>query len=371
MNYIKKLSSFRNMGKKLDREFLLNYYSKIGNPQNKLKVIHITGTAGKGSTAAMVANGLKSAGKKVGLFTSPHLLKLNERIKINNQDISDEDLNNYIKHFFEEVSGKSFSEYLMLVAVKYFLDKGVEFMVCEASIGGEHDPTNIFNSVATAITSIGLDHQNLLGNTKKEILKNKLGIIRKNIPLFSRLDKKIIREAVKKIGAEYIKVDRIEKTNLKGYFQKENAGIAYEILNYLRVKDDIIRSSLKNIAWKGRLQFIKKNIIVDCAHNPLGMQKLKEYINTLNFDNIYYLFALSKNKEFKDYEEYLEGTKEIVFTKPDIFKIADPKDYTISKKIIENPREAYNYLKNKLKDNDLLVVCGSIYLASEILSLQK
>ena len=371
MDYINKLSSYTNAGKKEGKEFLLNYYSKIGSPQNKLKVIHVTGTAGKGSTSAMIANGLKLAGYKVGLFTSPHLFKLNERIKINNENISDEDLNNHIKYFFEKFPGISFSEYLTLIAVKSFLDKNVDFVVCEAFVGGEYDSTNIFNSIATAITGLGLDHQNLLGNTKEKILKDKLGIIRKDIPLFTRLNDKIIDDKIKEIKAKYIKVDRIEETNLKGNFQKENAGIAFEILNYLDINKDTIRNSLRDIDWEGRVQFIEKNILVDCAHNPLGMKRLKEYISTLNFDNIYYLFAISRNKPFKEYEKYMKDAKEIVFTKPDVFKIEDPKNYAASKKIIENTTDAYNYIKNKLKNNDLLVVCGSIYLASEILAIKN
>ena len=161
------------------------------------------------------------------------------------------------------------------------------------------------------------------------------------------------------------------KTNLKGNFQKENAGIAFEILNYLDINKDTIRNSLRDIDWEGRVQFIEKNILVDCAHNPLGMENLKEYVDTLDFDNIYYLFAISKNKHFKDYEKYMKDAKEIVFTKPNVFKIEDPKNYAPYEKIIENSTDAYNYIKNKLKDNDLLVVCGSIYLASEILTIKN
>ncbi|NCC70858.1 bifunctional folylpolyglutamate synthase/dihydrofolate synthase, partial [bacterium] len=253
MNYIEELCSFKNIGKKGEKDFLIEYYKKINNPQNKLKVIHITGTAGKGSSSMMIANALQEAGFKVGLLTSPHLFKLNERIKINGKNISDLDLDNYIKEFFNQVPNATFSEYLTLIAVKYFLDNNIDYFVCEAFVGGKFDSTNIFNSIATVITSIGLDHQNLLGNTKEEILKNKLGILRKDIPLFTRIDNKIIREEVKKIGAKHIKVKRLVETNLIGTFQKENAGIAYEVLKYLNIDENIIRESLKNVLWNGRI----------------------------------------------------------------------------------------------------------------------
>lgn len=371
MDYIEELCSFTNLGRKGGKDFLLEYYKKRNNPQNKLKVIHITGTAGKGSSSMMIANALEEAGFKVGLLTSPHLFKLNERIKINKEDISDSKLNNYIKYFFNQVPNATFSEYLTLIAVEYFLENDIDYFVCEVFVGGKYDPTNIFNSIATIITSIGLDHENLLGNTKEEILKNKLGILRKNIPLFTRIENKIIREEVKKIGAKLIKVEKLFETNLLGDFQKENAGIAYEVLKYLNIDESIINKSLKNVLWDGRIQFIEKNILIDSAHNPLGMKRLKEYLDSLNFENIYYLFAISKNKNFKEFVKYLKDAKEIVFTKPDIFKIEDPQVYANSENIIENPIEAYNYLRNKLDKNDLLVICGSIFLVSKILQSEK
>ncbi len=371
MDYIEELCSFTNLGRKGGKDFLIEYYKKRNNPQNKLKVIHITGTAGKGSSSMMIANALEEAGFKVGLLTSPHLFKLNERIKINKEDISDSKLNNYIKYFFNQVPNATFSEYLTLIAVEYFLENDIDYFVCEVFVGGKYDPTNIFNSIATIITSIGLDHENLLGNTKEEILKNKLGILRKNIPLFTRIENKIIREEVKKIGAKLIKVEKLFETNLLGDFQKENAGIAYEVLKYLNIDESIINKSLKNVLWDGRIQFIEKNILIDSAHNPLGMKRLKEYLDSLNFENIYYLFAISKNKNFKEFVKYLKDAKEIVFTKPDIFKIEDPQVYANSENIIENPIEAYNYLRNKLDKNDLLVICGSIFLVSKILQSEK
>ncbi|MCA9459678.1 MAG: hypothetical protein KC550_03975, partial [Nanoarchaeota archaeon] len=243
MNYIEKLSSFTNLGKKSGKNKLIKYYSKLGNPQNKLKLIHVTGTAGKGSTSAMIANGLKNAGYKVGLFTSPHLLKLNERIKINNENISDIDLNNYIKYYFEKNPNLSFSEYLTLIMISYFIEKEVDFVVCETFVGGKYDTTNIFaNSIATIITSIGLDHENLLGNTKKKILKDKLGILRKNTPLFTRLNNEIINEKNNDGMEEEIKNEEkknndenINKNNPDEIFFEEYGFTAiFELINELK-----------------------------------------------------------------------------------------------------------------------------------------
>lgn len=367
MDYIEKLSSFTNVGKKGGREFLLDYYQKQENPQKRLKVIHVTGTAGKGSTSAMIANGLMKAGYKVGLFTSPHIFKLNERIRIHNEPISDLEFNKLIKKYFNEIPDASFSEYLTLIAVDYFLSQDIDYLVCEVFVGGRHDTTNIFNSVVTVITSIGLDHENYLGNTIEKISYEKLGIIRKNIPLFTRIKSKVIDDEINSVGAEYRYVTNLEETNLNGDFQKENAGLAFEVLNFLGLSEELIRKSLLNVTWKGRLEFIDDNILVDCAHNPLGMKRLSEYIKNLDVENIYYLFAISKNKDFEGYREHIFNPREIIFTKPDMFKVEDPKEYAKEGKIIDNSIEAFNYLKNKLGKKDLLVICGSIFLASEIL----
>lgn len=117
---------------------------------------------------------------------------------------------------------------------------------------------------------------------QKKILKDKLGILRKNTPLFTRLNNEIINEKINKIGAKYIQVYKTKNTNLKGKFQKENAGIAYEVLKYLNIKENIIKQSLNTVSWPGRIHYVEKNILIDCAHNPLGMEVLNNYIKKKN-----------------------------------------------------------------------------------------
>jgi dihydrofolate synthase/folylpolyglutamate synthase len=356
-----------DLGRKGSKAFLEQYYSTLGNPHKKLKVIHITGTSGKGSTSSMIAKGLTDAGFVVGLFTSPHLLQINERIQINGSHIPDSEFNRLLEKYYLLFPNASFSEYLMLVSVDYFLEQNVDYVVYEVFVGGRYDPTNIFDSLATVITSIGLDHQNILGHTIDEILFDKLGILRKDIPVFTRLNNAIIDQEITNVGAKYIKVERLENTCLVGQFQKENAGIAFEVLSYLGLSSDSIRNSLKNTFWPGRLQYLARNVLVDCAHNPLGMNALRTYIDSLEIKNVYYLFALSRDKKYEDYEPFMSNAREIVFTKPGMFKIQDPKNYIKSGKIIENVIDAFSYLKSKLTKDDLLVVCGSIFLVSEIL----
>ena len=142
MNYISKLCSLENQGDKEGRKFILDYFSKKGNIHRKLKVIHVTGTCGKGSTSSMIAKGLEDAGFKVGLFTSPHLFKLNERISINGENISDLNLNNLIEKYMKEFPTLSFSTYLTLISVDYFLSQEVDYVVYEVFVGGKYDPTS-------------------------------------------------------------------------------------------------------------------------------------------------------------------------------------------------------------------------------------
>lgn len=369
MSYIDKLSSHTVMGKFGGRKFILDYCINNGNLHKKFKVIHVTGTCGKGSTSSMIAKGLEMEGYKVGLFTSPHLLKLNERIRINSELISDQDLNSLIKKYMDLIPELSFSEYLMLVSIDYFANQEVDYVVYEVFVGGEHDPTNIFDSCVTVLTSIGLDHKNLLGNSIDDILSQKLGILRKDIPLFIRFENQIVLDKVQEIGAILKVVERLEQTNLLGNYQKENAGLAYEILKYLNVSNKNISLALMRVEWRGRLQYIKPNVLLDCAHNELGMENLKEYLQNTNFKNIYYLFALSNNKNYESFRKEIINEGELVLTKPDMFKIADPKSYSTNELIIEDVEEAFNYLYNKLENNDLLVVCGSMYLVSEVLKL--
>ena len=263
MSYIYKLSSYTDFGKKGSREFIENYFSKQNNSHKKLKVIHVTGTSGKGSTVNMISIGLIDTGYKVGTFTSPHLFKINERIKINLKSISDKKLEKYAKCFIDKNPNSAFSEILTLIMTQYFLDEKIDYAVIEVFVGGKYDPTNIFDSIATIITCIGKDHIPLLGTNEDEILANKLGILRKNIPLFTRIENELIDEYITKTNAKLILVKGKKNTNLNGEFQKENAAIAFEVLKYFKVPEKQINESLMNISWEGRIQFIEKNIIVD------------------------------------------------------------------------------------------------------------
>lgn len=352
------------------RDRLVHFLEKNNIPYKNLRVIHVAGTSGKGSTSSMIAKGLEDSGYKVGLITSPHLVRINERIKVNSVPISDEDLNTILEKIYKDGYLEAFAETISAVAIICFLEKKVDYLVAEAFVGGERDTLNIFDSIATVITSIGLDHTHILGETKEEILKDKLGIVRKGIPLFTRLQNKIIEDKIKESGAIYKKVTNLEGTNLEGEYQRENAGIAYEVLRYLGVDDSNIKKSLMNINYPGRLQYLKSNLLVDCAHNELAMRRLSEYIIEEHSDKkILYLFAMSRNKDFKrDFQPYLINARKIVLTRLKIFKASKPDNFNeMNFEVYASPKEALNSLLKEVEENELIVVCGSIFLVGEIM----
>lgn len=399
LKYTQKLLTTTHLGQKASKNFLKEHYFKGLNSHlntceitpkvldsfyinTSFKVIHVTGTAGKGSTSKMIAKGLEDSGFKVGLFTSPHILQVHERIQINSKCINEDDFENLLKKYYNLYPQIMFCEILTLVAIEYFSIQNVDYAVFEVFVGGEYDTTNIFNSVATVITSIGLDHQHLLGNSYEKILSQKLGVIRENVPLFTRIEHKLINLKTQEIGARYIKVNTLKNTNLGGEFQRENAGIAYEVLRYLGVDSSSIKKSLMNITIRGRLEYISSNILVDCAHNGLSLQRLENYLKKelfkqLSFKKKILIFAISNYKNLKDFEFFFNHFDSIICTKSSIFKAKDIKDEILEldsflqDKLqflsLEEVFEYLNFFKRKENTDEFCMVTGSVFLVADVL----
>ncbi|MEK6869330.1 MAG: folylpolyglutamate synthase/dihydrofolate synthase family protein, partial [Nanoarchaeota archaeon] len=255
---------------------------KLGNPEKKLRCIHVAGTNGKGSVCAMISSILTGAGYKVGLYTSPHLKKFNERIRINNKLISDKDIVKYYLKIKKYVTNQSFFEITTAMAFLYFADKKVDFAVLEVGLGGRLDATNVVTPLVSIITNIGLEHTKYLGNTIKKVAYEKAGIIKNNVPVVTAAEG-IALAAIKKISNErnsrlYIanKKNANYRIGLKGEFQKLNAAMAIKAIGILKnnygvkIKKSNVKKGLLNAKWPGRFQFLEKNILVDCAHNPHG-----------------------------------------------------------------------------------------------------
>ncbi len=339
---------------------------KLKNPQMNIKAIHIAGTNGKGSTARFIANMLMVRGYKVGVFTSPHLMKINERIAIGIReekmesmdgrettddiliyDISNDDfaecattvaqaIDEAIKEGYMHLS---YFEFLFAMAAVYFDKVGPDYCIYETGLGGRLDATNVLKPVITAITSIGFDHTKYLGSTIKEIVREKAGIIKKGIPVVYNTDNieadTVIEEVAENVGVDAINVAKTDyiienitdKTidfslhnryykynnmilNVSGAtYQVDNVATAVNVCNHIfgsgqYLKEDELQEALDNFYWPGRMEQIFPNVILDGAHNTDAIARFIESVQSCFHDReIRLLFAVAGDK---DYEPMIE-----------------------------------------------------------------
>lgn len=348
--YIKKLSN----GKADDQsvEKMKKIMNLLGNPQNQLKIIHVTGTNGKGSFIEMLNNILSKSDLKVGKFISPHLVCYNERISINGKNIKDEEIQEIYEKIIPVIQKEnieiSFFEFFTILALVYFYKEKVDIVLMEVGLGGLYDSTNIVQPMISVITSIGYDHMQVLGNTLEDIAKQKAGIIKKNSETVymmqkPEIDKIIIKTCQEKqnilhmIAKTEIENVRIEneyevfdykqyqnvQINLKGKRQVQNASLVLECCDILKkngyiIKEETIRSGLRTVIHKGRFETIYENptIIFDGGHNEQAIENLKETIDIFykKAKKIYVISVLKSKDYQKILEDILEEDSVYVFT---------------------------------------------------------
>ncbi|USN57283.1 MAG: hypothetical protein H6766_02230 [Candidatus Peribacteria bacterium] len=217
-------------------------YELLGRPLDGIQVIHIAGTNGKGSVAHMTFAILQEAGISVGVFTSPHLVDIRERFETDTGLISESKFVQYTNQILSIPFSLSYFEKCTLIAMLLFANRGVEYAILEVGMGGRLDATNICTPTITAITSIGLDHQDILGDTIEQISYEKAGIIKPGIPIIINHYNPTIESIASERDAPLIYTDRECETNLRGPHQYHNAGIAYEIAHYLGIDDETIHT---------------------------------------------------------------------------------------------------------------------------------
>jgi dihydrofolate synthase/folylpolyglutamate synthase len=367
------MNSLEFSGMKLGIERIREALQLFGNPEKRLKIIHITGTNGKGSVAAMTSKILEEAGYKVGMFTSPHLVDVRERIKIDGQDITKEDFREAFLEAKSKLLELTFFELMTLMAVLHFVKKKVDYAIFEVGLGGRYDATNFGASLVSVITKISLDHTDILGKTIAEIASDKSGIITQGQTVVTTEENKEALEAIKEEArgkkAKLIIAKRSDyPLSLKGHFQKENAGIAAEVARSLGIGEEMIRKGLLHAKWPGRFEYLEKNILLDCAHNPDAIIALRKDVETLKYDKLVIVFAVSRNKDYNQMLRLLPKHHKLIFTQTSVtrrLQIDDIPEGVECVKIRE-PVKALEYAKSIAGEKDLILVCGSIFLVGDL-----
>lgn len=399
--FLKSSEKFKiNLG--LDRiNFVLNL---LDNPQEKIKVIHVAGTNGKGSVCTITARILREAGYKTGLYTSPHLYDYTERIKINDINISEEKFSQYI--FDVEQLAKNNEtdltefEIITAAAYKFFYDEKVDIAVIETGLGGRFDATNtVSKPLVSVITSISIDHKDRLGDTIEKIAFEKAGIIKKNIPVIVNKNNngfKVIENTAKEKNSPLIATENnIEikfenETNfavvngksyvfsLWGLHQKQNLSQVFAIIELLKEKgfninEDAVEAGLKNAYIPARFEYNKdRKLILDGSHNADAARMLRAnldfYFPNQNFTWVY--GALS-TKEYDVVEDILFKKNDEVYLLEFNNKLSVPSSELLSKVkknkgiLIKNCCKNANIL-NKIETANIIIITGSFYMIGEL-----
>jgi dihydrofolate synthase/folylpolyglutamate synthase len=365
----------------------------FGNPQKKLKCVHIGGTNGKGSTSNMLASVLQESGYKVGIYNSPHLIDFTERIKINGKNCDKE----FVFHFIQKLKKlpediqPSFFEFTTIMAFEYFHQQQVDVAIIEVGLGGRLDSTNIINPLVSAITNVQLDHQNILGNTIEEIAQEKAGIIKTHIPIISGDENEVVKIIIKNkadkentafIDATSIKSDF--KSDLKGNYQEKNIRVVLALIEELRklnfnISDENIERGLlsvhQNTGFIGRWFEFSQNplTICDTAHNQAGLEYVFTQLNSIN-KHKHIILGFVNDKKIDDVMKILPENAEFYFAKPSIHRGRHPQEYEdllkeakISYTIFNSVQEAYLSAKEKCTKEQMIFIGGSNFVVGEFL----
>ena len=383
--------------------------SRLGNPQNSYKTILIAGTNGKGSTAAMTSSILYSAGYKVGLYTSPHLVDVRERIVINGKKISLKKFNHTIADVKDKIKQPvTYFEFLTAVAFVYFQRQKVDIAVLEVGLGGRLDATNVCKPLVSVITNIALDHMDYLGNTLDSIAREKAGIIKqKGICITAAKQNKVL-EVLKNVClrrraklyclSSDIKIKKQKdgilnyeglyrnmknlKIPLQGDHQLSNAALALAAIELCEKKgfsiaDTAIYAGLKNTHWEARLEVLQNQpfFLLDGAHNPAGISVLcRSFKKDFSYRRLILIFGSLADKDYRRMLQKIVPLASIIILTQLKTKRAVPVNdimETVKKMgypaiVTENVKQAIERAQALAKKQDLICATGSFYLAGEI-----
>lgn len=410
--------------KKNSLEHTRAFLKRLGDPQENMKILHVAGTNGKGSVCSFLASMLKAAGKRTGLFTSPHLVKINERFVVDEEEIGDEEfleafhtVMDCVREMREEgYPHPTYFELLFLIGMKLFEKAGVEYLVLETGLGGRLDATNsIAHPLVTVITSISLDHTEYLGDTIAAIAGEKAGIIKEGVPVVYDAScpesAEVIRKKAEELHAPAYgitsKMYKISKTTKKhidfcidcGYYdcieltissvaeyQVKNAAEAVTAIRVMEqggeFSDEVIRSGIEKMRWQGRMEQVLPGVIIDGAHNEAGVEEFVKTARRLEADDpVTLLFAAVGDKDYRHMIETIcrelrlervivtevGGYRSVDVRKPEaLFREFGQKQVTACPDVEEAFDEAM-----KEKGDGILFCVGSLYLVGSIKSILK
>lgn len=409
VEYIHSLLAF---GIKPGLERISMLLDLLQNPQDKLKVVHIAGTNGKGSTSTMISNMLIASGKKTGLFTSPYVIDFCERIQIDGENVDKTlfaECVTEVREKIEELNKQDIIitefEAITVSAFLCFVKAECEYVVLEVGLGGRFDATNVVkNPQAVLITSISLDHVAILGDTIEKIAFEKCGIIKENVPVITSSNQcddalKVIKETCEKkncdlivtnpqkteilddsiFGTVFAYCDNVYKTRLTGNHQIENTVNAIECAKVLGINEISISSGIEITKMIARMEIINENplVIRDGGHNEGCAEALYNFLNKYNVKNINMLIGLMADKDVEGYVQKIAPLcKSVVTVTPSNPRALNgeklkeiTEKYCDDTKFINNPKEGYEYILSNTKKDETVLICGSFYMMSDIFGI--
>lgn len=391
-----QLPMFQRVGQaayKADLSNITRICNLLGNPQNQFKSIHVAGTNGKGSVTHMLASVLQEAGYKVGIYCSPHLIDFRERVKVNGQMISKQEVIDFVaqcKDLFDEIQ-PSFFEYTTALAFQCFAQQKVDVAIVEVGLGGRLDSTNVITPELSVITNIGLDHTNILGETLEKIAFEKAGIIKKGIPVLigekQKDTEKVFEEVASKNSSKLSYAKSVEIVcDLNGIYQKKNIATAFSAIQLLKeqgwkIEEKAIENGFlhvaKNTAFMGRWQVLGSNptVVCDTGHNKEGVEYVVQQLAQEKYEQLHIVWGAVKDKDQTKVLELLPKNAIYYFCAPDLeraMSATELKDIAQQKSLMGQSYPSVNdaFLEAKKAANaaDFVFVGGSTFVVAEVLS---
>lgn len=391
-----QLPQYQKVGGKAYKASLKNIEALckvLGNPEQKIKTIHIAGTNGKGSTSSLLASILIESGYKVGLFTSPHLIDFRERIVVNGKMITKKDVIDFVAHYKDKVTEiqPSFFEWTMALAFYYFEKQKVDVAVIETGLGGRLDASNVVKPLVSVITTIAIEHTQYLGNTLQKIAFEKGGIIKQNVPCIvgygikgealDELQRLAELKNSKLIPAKPL--TRYYNSELLGEVQQYNIATVLEVVNTIKsifpnISENNINKGLlnvvKNTVLRGRWEKLSNSplIIADIAHNVQAVEVIVNQLKKETYQNLSIVWGMVEDKDIEKIVDLLPNDATYFLCQPQInraMKVDKLATYFQQKKhiICLSCKDAYLKAKLHIEKNDMLLVSGSNFVVSEVI----